>query len=167
MVSVGMKQYMDEHNTVEIRWLIRRDMDDVLAIERASFEFPWVEEEFLCCLRQRDCIGVVAKLDHKIVGFMLYELHPSMLRIVNFAVAPDMRRQGIGTAMVDRLKEKLSQQRRREIILEVRETNLEAQLFFSRRDFQCIQTLKLHYEDTAEDAYVMQHHINSRKTTNV
>ncbi len=31
----------------QIRWLIRRDMDEVLAIERSSFQFPWTEEEFL------------------------------------------------------------------------------------------------------------------------
>ncbi|MCA9038691.1 MAG: ribosomal-protein-alanine N-acetyltransferase RimI, partial [Planctomycetaceae bacterium] len=54
----------------QIRWLIRRDMDEVLTIERNSFQFAWNEEEFLCCLRQRNCIGTVAELDHKIVGFM-------------------------------------------------------------------------------------------------
>ena len=79
----------------QIRWLIRRDMDEVLAIERSSFEFPWTEEEFLCCLRQRNCIGTVAELDHEIVGFMIYELHQSMLRILNFAVSPNLRRQGV------------------------------------------------------------------------
>ena len=41
----------------QIRWLIRRDMDEVLSIEQGSFEYPWTEEEFLCCLRQRNCIG--------------------------------------------------------------------------------------------------------------
>ena len=55
-----------EASRTQIRWLIRRDMDDVLAIERASFQFPWTEEEFLCCLRQRNCIGTVAELDHRI-----------------------------------------------------------------------------------------------------
>ena len=54
-----------EASRTQIRWLIRRDMDDVLAIERASFQFPWTEEEFLCCLRQRNCIGTVAELDHR------------------------------------------------------------------------------------------------------
>ena len=36
---------------VHIRWMIRRDMPEVLAIEHASFEFPWCEEEFLRVLR--------------------------------------------------------------------------------------------------------------------
>ena len=46
---------------VHIRWMIRRDMAEVLEIERAAFEFPWFEEEFIRCLRQRNCIGMVAE----------------------------------------------------------------------------------------------------------
>ncbi len=145
----------------QIRWLIRRDMDEVLAIERSSFEFPWTEEEFLCCLRQRNCIGTVAELDHQIVGFMIYELHQSMLRILNFAVAPDIRRQKIGGQMVQRLIDKLSQQRRREIVLEVRETNLDAQLFFAESGFRAVSVLRNHYDDTMEDAYYMRYSLNS------
>ncbi len=60
---------------VHIRWMIRRDMPEVLAIEHASFEFPWCEEEFLRVLRQRNCIGMVAEhARSRVVGFMIYEL---------------------------------------------------------------------------------------------
>jgi len=142
---------------VLIRWLIRRDMEEVLAIERRSFEFAWTEEEFLCCLRQRNCIGTVAELDHRIVGFMIYELHQSMLRILNFAVSPDHRRHGVGHQMVQRLIDKLSQQRRREIVLEVRETNLAAQMFFGSCNFRALSVLRNHYDDTLEDAYYMRY----------
>ena len=145
----------------QIRWLIRRDMDEVLGIERGSFEFPWTEEEFLCCLRQRNCIGTVAELDHEIVGFMIDELHQSMLRILNFAVAPKYRRQGVGRQMVQRLVDKLSQQRRREIVLEVRETNLSAQLFFSSCEFRALSVLRNHYDDTLEDAYYMRYSLRN------
>ena len=148
----------------QIRWLIRRDMDEVLAIERSSFEFPWTEEEFLCCLRQRNCIGTVAELDHEIVGFMIYELHQSMLRILNFAVSPDHRRHGVGSQMVQRLIDKLSQQRRREIVLEVRETNLDAQLFFANCSFRALSVLRNHYDDTMEDAYYMRYCLKNAET---
>ena len=30
---------------VHIRWMIRRDMVEVLQIERESFEFPWTDED--------------------------------------------------------------------------------------------------------------------------
>lgn len=140
---------------VQIRWLIRRDMPHVLEIEKASFRSAWNEEDFLSCLRQRNCIGMVAEHDHQIVGFMIYELHKSRLRILNFAVAPWMRRRRVGAQMVQRLVDKLSQQRRKEITLEVRETNLAAQLFFQQQNFRAVTVLRQHYEDTCEDAYLL------------
>jgi len=48
---------------VHIRWMIRRDMPEVLEIEDRSFEFSWSEEDFIRCLRQRNCIGMVAEHD--------------------------------------------------------------------------------------------------------
>jgi [ribosomal protein S18]-alanine N-acetyltransferase len=159
-LSLHTESAQNAARQAQIRWLIRRDMDEVLTIERSSFEFPWTEEEFLCCLRQRNCIGTVAELDHEIVGFMIYELHQSMLRILNFSVSPNIRRQGIGTQMVQRLVDKLSQQRRREIVLEVRETNLNAQLFFANSGFRALSVLRNHYDDTMEDAYYMRYSLN-------
>ncbi len=149
----------EEDLTVQIRWLIRRDMPEVLDIERDSFEYPWTEEDFLCCLRQRNCIGMVAERGHRIVGFMIYELHKSKLNILNFAVGPVIRRQGVGTQMIDKLIDKLSQQRRKEILLEIRETNLAAQLFFKSQQFRAVRVLRNHYEDRSEDAYLMRYQL--------
>ena len=141
---------------VQIRWLIRRDMPEVLAIEQSSFQQPWSEEEFLSHLRQRNCIGMVAEYNQQIVGFMIYELHKARLQLLNFATSGDFRRLGVGLQMINKLVDKLSQQRRQEIILEVRESNLEAQLFFKSQEFQAVRVMRAHYDDTTEDAYVMR-----------
>ncbi len=141
---------------IHIRWMIRRDMADVLAIETESFEFPWSEDDFIRCLRQRNCIGMVAELDDRVVGFMIYELHKNRLHILNFAVADQLRRLGIGSQMINKLVGKLSEQRRSRILLEVRETNLAAQIFFRNSGFRAVSVLKEFYEDTPEDAYLMQ-----------
>src|SRR5690606_11527131 len=58
-----------ERLRVHIRWMIRRDMPEVLQIEKASFEFPWYEDDFIRCLRQRNCIGMVAEQGERVVGF--------------------------------------------------------------------------------------------------
>ncbi|MEZ6091062.1 MAG: ribosomal-protein-alanine N-acetyltransferase RimI, partial [Pirellulaceae bacterium] len=50
--------------------MIRRDMPSVLDIEAACFEFSWSEDEFIRCLRQRNCIGMVAEENDQVVGFM-------------------------------------------------------------------------------------------------
>jgi [ribosomal protein S18]-alanine N-acetyltransferase len=141
---------------VHIRWMIRRDMPEVLSIERESFEFPWFEEDFIRCLRQRNCIGMVAEHAEHVVGFMIYELHKTRLHILNFAVAAGMRRRSVGKQMIDKLVGKLSSQRRTRISLEVRETNLSAQVFFRQHGFRATSVLRSFYDDSPEDAYVMQ-----------
>ncbi len=119
---------------VHIRWMIRRDMPEVLAIENECFEYPWSENDFVNCLRQRNCIGMVAEHDDRVVGFMIYELHKTRIHVLNFVVAKDCQRQGVGSQMIAKLSAKLSAQRRSRIVLEVRETNLSAQLFFRAAD---------------------------------
>lgn len=146
---------------VQIRWLIRRDMAEVLEIEQSSFEFAWTEEDFLCCLRQRNCIGMVAEHNHRIVGFMIYELHRDKLQILNFAVSESYRRRTVGRQMVLRLVDRLSQQRRKEISLEVRERNLPAQQFFKSQEFKAVDVLRGHYDDTSEDAYLMRYSLDA------
>ena len=93
-----------EQVRVHIRWMIRRDMPEVLQTEQESFEYSWTEEDFLRCLRQRNCIGMVAEQGEKVVGFMIYELHKNKLHILNFAVNPGCRRFGVGAQMVAKLQ---------------------------------------------------------------
>ena len=148
---------IDLTDKIHLRWMVRDDMGEVLEIEKSAFEFSWTEEEFRRCLRQRNCIGMVAEYDEKVVGFMIYELHRSKLNVLNFAVSPELLRSGIGTAMSNKLISKLSVQRRDKITLLVRETNLDAQLFFQKRGFKAIEIVKNSYDETTEDAYLMQY----------
>lgn len=152
-----MPQLSQSTACIHIRWMIRRDMPAVLGIESECFEFSWTEDDFIRCLRQRNCIGMVAEQDDQIVGFMIYELHKNRLHVLNFAVASSHRRRGVGKAMLGKLLSKLSHERRNRIMLEVRETNLEAQLFFKGLGFRAVSVLRDFYEDTDEDAYVMQY----------
>src|SRR5467141_1357176 len=148
-----------EQVRVHIRWMIRRDMPEVLHTEQESFEFSWTEEDFLRCLRQRNCIGMVAEQGEKVVGFMIYELHKAKLHILNFAVCHSCRRLGVGGQMVAKLISKLSSHRRTRITLEVRETNLVAQLFFRSQGFKATRVLRGYYEDSGEDAFLMQYRL--------
>lgn len=146
-----------QQHRVHIRWMIRRDMPEVLQIEQDSHDYPWTEEDFLHCLRQRNCIGMVAEIGEQVVGFMIYELHKIRLHILNFAVHPAHRRRRVGSQMVQKLISKLSSHRRNCITLEIRETSLESQLFFRTVGFCATSVLRDHFEDTGEDAYLMQY----------
>ena len=148
---------IDLTDKIHLRWMIRDDMDQVLEIEKSTFEFAWTEEDFIHCLNQRNCIGMVAEYDEKVVGFMIYELHRDRLNVLNFAVCHELRSSSIGTAMSNKLIGKLSSQRRSKITLEVRETNLDSQLFFQKQGFKAIEVVKNSYGETPEDAYLMQY----------
>lgn len=153
MKTLTNKQTIDG---LHLRWMIRRDMPEVYGIENANFEFAWSEDDFIRCLRQRNCIGFVAEHKERIVGYMIYELHKDRLHLLNIAVHAAMQRKGVGAALIRKLHSKLTPQRRSRILLEVRESNLDAQCFFREMGFRAISLLRDFYDNNEEDAYLMQ-----------
>ena len=140
---------------VSIRWMRWKDMKEVLEIENECFEFAWVEDDFVRCLQQRNCIGMVAEYQGRVVGFMIYELQKTKIHLLNVATLKEFRRKGVGAQLVAKLIAKLGNQRRSRILLEVRETNLPAQLFLRSLGFLAIDILHGFYDGTQEDAYLM------------
>lgn len=142
---------------VHIRWMIRRDMPAVMAIEAESFDPPWTEDDFIRLLRQRNVIGMIAEHGDEIVGWMVYELHKSRLHLNRLAVHSRHRRIGIGSKLIAKLTGKLSRERPDRIMIEVRETNIDGQFFLRDRGFKAISLLREFCDDTGEDAYLMQY----------
>lgn len=124
---------------IHIRWMIRRDTPEVLEIERLGAADPWSEDEIVALLRQRNFIGMVAAntLSDRVLGYMVYELHRTRIELVRLVVHPDARRRGVGTAMVDRLKAKMSQNRRTSWCCLVSERQLDVQLFLRANGLVC------------------------------
>lgn len=93
------------NTTLQIRSMTLRDMSQVLEIERRSFRNPWTREEFQACLRSQENVGVV--IEHSagsIHGFMIYSLGGSQIEILDLAVAPEVRKTGVGTALLGYLR---------------------------------------------------------------
>lgn len=135
--------------------MIRRDMPAVHRIEEESFPHPWSEEDFLTCLRKRNCIGMVAEYDGEIVGFMVYDLCKDRLDLLNVAVGTKFRRCGFGKAMLERLIGKLSQQNRSKITVLSDELNMDAHLFFADCGFRATGVVRDAYgEDRAGYTFV-------------
>lgn len=123
---------------VHIRYMIERDMTEVLAIEADSFDDPWTEEDLMGSLRLRDHIGVVAEKGNMIVAYAVYGVHRGYYSLVNLAVAPLFRRVGVGSQIVEKLKRKVG--RRRFVMARVPEALLSAQLFFKSHGFRWVET---------------------------
>ena len=151
-----MGTIMEEKLNVHVRWMIRRDLSNMLRIERQCFESPWTGDDFIRCLRLNHCIGMVAEHGYQMAGFMLYELHRNRLNLVNFAVAKRYQRRGVGTAMMRKLDMKIHPSGRNSITTCVSEFNLGAQLFFKSQGFEAVSVLHEYFRGSHADAYLMQ-----------
>ena len=120
-----------------IRWLIRRDLPEVLNIELDTSSDPLTEKELARILKKSkpNTIGMVAEHNDIILGFMIYELHPCYINVIRFAVDHYHQRMGIGTQMLNKLKEKLSHDKRRELKFHVHEDFLKSHLFLKKHEF--------------------------------
>lgn len=123
---------------VSIRWMVRRDMADVLRIEQASYYKPWSESEYLNYLRKRDHIGMVAEHRGRIVGAMIYQLRKRKIVLISLAVDPEHRLRGVGMQMIARLVGKMPGGNYEKLQTGVHETNLGGQLFLRTLGFRCV-----------------------------
>lgn len=137
-----------------MRWMIRRDMPEILQIEGLCFRKPLSEHDFLQILRSKNAIGMVlptegpASPHHGIIlGYILYRLERGHIEIVNLAVHPEWQRSGIGTIIIDRMKQKVDQQRRSGLRVCVQEYLVEAQLFFKAQGFEYRKTMPRYFHD--------------------
>lgn len=141
-----------------VRWMIRRDTPEVLAIDELCFGWEaWPEEQLVKQLRQRNCIGMVAENPAGVVtGHMLYDLHKNRIHIVRFAVHPAHQRQGVGKAFADKIIGKLSYQRRNKIVIDIPQDNVNAQMWFHSQGFRAVEI------DNERDVYRFEYAIDLR-----
>lgn len=124
-----------------IRTLQRRDLAEVVKIERQSFSDPWPRKEFMRLMKERATGLQVIQMGDVIGGYVVYDVHRRQFAILSIAVNPAFRREGLATALVAKIKSKLSQ-RRRCIWTNVSENNVPAQKFFRAVDFQASGIIK-------------------------
>lgn len=152
-----LQQQQHKPCTVHIRWMIRRDMPEVLEIEKATFrDDAWQEEDFLRSLRQNNIIGMVADYDGAIIGYMLYQLHKHRFELLTLVTCPVWRNRGVGSQMVDKMIAKMSNMRRHRLDIEVSEMNLKALKFLAKRGFRAVGVLRNGWRCGERDAYQMR-----------
>ena len=139
---------------LHVRWALRRDLAEIVAIEADSYDRAWTEEDFLDVMRSRDTIVYVAVRADAVVGYVAMRMHAASLEIVNLAVAPGCRHQAVGSKLVDKVVSRIYSGRRTRVDVAVREGNLPAQLFFKNVGFRATSVSRDHF-DNGESAYLM------------
>ena len=85
----------------DIRAMTATDLDEVLAIEQASFRTPWKREHFESELSGRYSFPFVAESGGRIVGYVCLMSLFEEAQILDIAVSPDQRGRGIALALLE------------------------------------------------------------------
>jgi ribosomal-protein-alanine N-acetyltransferase len=141
---------------VEFRKLKPRDLSGVDRIERISYPTPWSRSMFAGELSKPSslCIGAFDD-EGKLVGYLIASRYVDAWHVMNVAVDPTKRRQGVGTALLRQLFELTAGEGRRGYTLEVRVSNTGAIKLYERLGFRGRGVRRGYYTDNREDALIM------------
>jgi [ribosomal protein S18]-alanine N-acetyltransferase len=106
-----------------IRWMIFRDLDEVVMIEGDTAD-PLQGEQIITMLRDRKNIGMVIEINDLVVGHMIYRLHKDRLELLRLAVCKHHRRCSVATLLLEKLYSKIIDGRRNRIVVNVPDWNL-------------------------------------------
>ncbi|MBW1953122.1 MAG: ribosomal protein S18-alanine N-acetyltransferase, partial [Deltaproteobacteria bacterium] len=131
------------------------DVDAIWAIEQVSFPSPWPRFSFWEELRNPISHVLVAgspPYSEEIWGYVVYWLVADEMHILNLAVHPAYRRQGIARRLLQEALHRARGLGARQAWLEVRPSNQAAQSLYHSLGFKPVATRKRYYHNTGEDA---------------
>ena len=111
---------------IELRPLALRDLGAIEAIERRSYPTPWSRSMFASELAKPSSLSLGAFASEQLAGYLIISRYVDAWHVMNVAVAPEYRRRGIGSALLERLFELTAADARRGYTLEVRVSNTDA-----------------------------------------
>jgi ribosomal-protein-alanine N-acetyltransferase len=144
-------------NSIELRRLELRDLAEIEEIERSSYPTPWSRSMFASELSKPSslCLGAVDAETGRLVGYLVISRYVDAWHVMNVAVRPEHRRQGIASMLMNRLFDLTSGHSRRGYTLEVRVSNTGAIKLYERLGFKPRGVRRGYYTDNREDALIM------------
>jgi len=147
---------------VAIRAMRGVDVADVVAIERASYQFPWSEGIFRDCLR----VGYVCRVvtvSRQVMGYGVMSLGAGEAHILNLCVGEAFRCRGVGRRLLGALIERAADAGMADAFLEVRPSNTVAIRLYLALGFEQVGMRRGYYQAAAgrEDAAVLRRALRS------
>jgi ribosomal-protein-alanine N-acetyltransferase len=143
-------------------WAIERtladtDLDEIVAIEEASFSNPWTREMYRRELQNPDVsfLYVVRTPEAGIVAFCSFWLVLDEAHVNNLAVRGDFRGRGLGTALLAHVLQAGASKGAERATLEVRRSNGPARRLYERLGFEVAATRPNYYASPQEDALIL------------
>ena len=128
----------------------------VAALEKLCFSDPWSENSVASELNNPLSLWLVAVDGDRVAGYVGSQTVMDESDMMNLAVHPDYRCQGIGSRLVDELIKELKKKGSQRLTLEVRVSNEPAKRLYDELGFSEIAVRKRYYSHPKEDALILR-----------
>lgn len=156
---------LNEKTPIEIVKMTADDIEKVMKIQLEGNLSYWSFEDYKDEISRGNSFSVVAKVDNRVVGFLVSRLisEDYCAELYNIGVDVHFRRQKVGAKLLEYFTKHCVSNNLEKIFLEVRESNQTAITFYLKNNFTILSKRKNFYTNPTEDALLMQKEISSTK----
>lgn len=145
---------------MQIKPMSNADISQIVALEQLCFSDPWSSMAFHSELHNPLSLWLVALDDDQcLMGYIGSQTVLDESDIMNVAVSPQYRKQGVATALIDSLCNALKDKSVKKLSLEVRKSNVSAISLYQKLGFIQVGLRKNYYRNPKEDALILQKEI--------
>ena len=130
-------------------------VSQIAQLEAQCFSDPWSEKSIASELENPLSLWLVAEENGQVFGYVGSQTVLDESDMMNVAVDPRFRRQGIARALIETLIAELAKMGSRCLRLEVRVSNENARALYARMGFQQLGLRKNYYHNPKEDALIL------------
>ena len=128
----------------------------IAELEKLCFHDPWSENSIASELHNKLSNWLVAIDDDQVVGYVGSQTVLGETDMMNIAIHPQYRKQGIATALIHNLIEILKEQNSHSLMLEVRRSNDAAKSLYMKMGFVEVGVRRNYYRNPKEDALILR-----------
>jgi len=141
---------------MEYKIMAQAHVAQVAQLEKLCFSLPWSENSIASELRNPLSLWIVAVEGETLAGYVGSQSVMGEADMMNLAVQPEYRRQGIGEKLVSALIAALAQQNVHSLTLEVRVSNAPATSLYEKLGFVQVGRRPNYYKNPKEDALILR-----------
>lgn len=141
---------------IEIVAMTQAHTAQVAELEKVCFSQPWSESMIASELSNPLSHWIVALNEARVVGYMGIQAVLDEADVMNVAVAPQFRRQGIARRLIEQMTDDLLEKGVVSLTLEVRASNTAAISLYEKQGFTQVGCRKNYYFKPKEDAWILR-----------
>ena len=141
---------------MKIELMTADQVPQIAELEKICFNDPWSEKSIASELDNRLSLWLVAMDGDRVAGYVGSQSVLGESDMMNVAVHPDYRRQGIAEQLCLALVEALKEKGNHCLTLEVRASNDPAKALYEKLGFTQIGLRKNYYRNPKEDACILR-----------